>query len=154
LIAPSRPRVKQSSSLKLLSPDEQTVPVFDADCQYVYRTASRVGLVENAEAVVWSEAKLPVCPEGHRPLQGLPVAGFHLGLEEQLSLDFGLDQGVVLGFDGPQVPLHFVGVHQREWGFLRHDHNYGRNELPRQSSYVPLRLTHPASLCDNPRSRV
>jgi hypothetical protein len=45
-----------------------------------------------------------------------------------LPRDFRLDQGVVLGFDGPQVLLHFVGIHHSEWGFLRHDYNSSRHD--------------------------
>jgi hypothetical protein len=85
-----------------------------------------VHLVENAKAIIRTKSKLPLGSEGNRPFQGLSVAGFHLGLETQLALDFCLDQGMVLGVNGPQVLLHLVGVHESEGRLLGHDYNYGR----------------------------
>ena len=89
--------------------------------------ARRVDLVENAEAIVWSEAQLPVRPEGNRPFQRFPISGFHVGFVKQLGHYLGLDHRMVLRLDGPQVQLHLVGIHQCEWLSLRHDdYNYGR----------------------------
>ena len=71
----------------------------------------RMNMVEHPKPVVRAEAKLPLRPEGYRPLQQLPVAGFHFRFEAQLALNFRLDQRMVLGFDGPQMLLHLIGVH-------------------------------------------
>ena len=56
---PSHLRLRRFSSLKLLSADQQAVPVFDADRQDTDFTTRRVDLVENAKAVVRADAKLP-----------------------------------------------------------------------------------------------
>jgi hypothetical protein len=44
--------------------------------------AFQFDLVENAEAIVRPQAKLPVRPESDRALQGLPVSRFHVRFVE------------------------------------------------------------------------
>ena len=95
--------------------------------------ALSVHLVEHAEAVVRSEAQLPIRPERSRPFQRLPVPSLHVGFVEQLGLNPRPDQGMVLGFDGPQVLLYFLRVNQGERALLCHDHNSGWRPLARQA---------------------
>jgi hypothetical protein len=123
-----------SSSPYLLFSDKQTVPVFNSDCDDTDLTAVRVHLVENTETIVRPKAKLPCRPERYRPLQRLAVAGFPVRLEEQLGFNLRLNQGMVLGLDGPQMSLHLIGIHQSKGLFLRHDdNNHRRNAAPSQS---------------------
>jgi len=57
--------------------------------------ALRFDPVENPKTIPWPKPKLPFRAERHWLLQGPMVSGFYIGLEEQLSLDLGLDQAMV-----------------------------------------------------------
>ena len=89
----------------------------------------RIDFVKRSEAVVRPKPELPLAAKGHRTFQRLPVAGFQLGLETKLAFQFCPDQRMVLGFDGPQVIVNLVRVHEDKWLPLCHDdYNYGRDE--------------------------
>jgi hypothetical protein len=123
----------QSSFLKLLSPEIETVSIFDRNGQDSNLTAFDIDLVENPEAVVRPQAKLPVRPEDDWPLQWLPISGFHVRFVEQLGLYPCLNDRVVLGFDGPQVVLHLIRIYQRKGLPLGHDHYYSHMAATRQA---------------------
>src|SRR5688572_10493352 len=111
----------QSSSLKLLSPEIETVPVFDTDRQHRNLTALRVDLIEYPKAVVRPETKLPIRSECDRPFQWLSVSGFHVRLVDQLGFNRRLNDGMMFGFDGPQMFLRLIRIDHSERRLPDHD---------------------------------
>jgi hypothetical protein len=93
-----------------------------------------INVVEDAKAVVWTEANLPAGLESSGLPQGLAISRFDAWVALQL-LVYGLaDQGVILAVDRAQMLLdRRIGVHQGIGLPSRHDgHNYGHSRTKRQ----------------------